>query len=42
MGALLLIISAIPMMVYTINFRAEDAKLHNGPITSPQFIVPAK
>lgn len=41
-GTLLLIVTMLPITVYTFMFKTEDAKLHNGPETSPSFIVNIK
>lgn len=41
-GTLLLVAAAVPLVVYTFVFKMEKAKLHNGPETSPQFVVTPK
>ncbi len=41
-GALLLVASIVPILIYTLVFRIERDKLQNGPETSPKFVVSTK
>ncbi len=41
-GALLLLASITPILIYIFAFKVEAEKLQNGPDKSPQFVVNVK